>query len=93
MIKKKILFVGLHIHDKFTTRLEGEIGLSLKNNIFFFKELINISKKFKNFYFIVRLKNFENWDLLPREVLNDINNSKNLEIGISEKLNIYYISK
>lgn len=87
--KKKILFVGLHINDKFTTRRHGEIGLSLKNNIFFFKELINISKKFKNFYFIVRLKNFENWDLLPREVLNDINNSKNLEIGISEKLNIY----
>ena len=87
--KKKILFVGLHINDKFTTRRYGEIGLSLKNNIFFFKELINISKKFKNFYFIVRLKSFKNWDLLPREVLNDINNSKNLEIGISEKLNIY----
>lgn len=87
--KKKVLFLGLKVDNKFITRLNGEIGTSLKNNIFFFEELIKISKNFKDFYFILRLKSYKNFNLLPKKILSEIHDLKNVEIDYSDKLNIY----
>ena len=89
--KKIILFVGLAIQGKFVNRGQGEDGKSIKNNIFFFEELINLSKKFINFHFIIRLKDYKNFNLLPKNIVNELNNRKNIEIDFLEKLNIYQL--
>ena len=89
--KKIILFVGIDILNKFKTRFHGEDGSSIKNNIFFFKELIDISKRLKDCHFIIRLKNYNNLHLMPKYIIDELKYCKNIEMDTLGKINIYHL--
>ena len=87
--KKKILFVGVIVMNKFYKMLEGETGSTIENNIFFIKELINISKRFKDLHFILRFKMYKNFELLPKTLIEELKKCSNIEFDPLEKVNIY----
>ena len=87
--KKKILFIGTMVMDKFYIMMEGESGASIQNNTSLITELINLSKRFRDFHFILRFKSYTRLELLPPEILSEINNSENIELDPDEKINIY----
>ena len=87
--KKKILFIGTMVMDKFYIMMEGESGASIQNNTSLITELINLSKRFRDFHFILRFKSYSRLELLPPEILSEINNSENIELDPDEKINIY----
>ena len=87
--KKKILFVGVLVMNKFTKMVSGVTGSTIKNNVFFIKELIDISKRFKDFHFILRFKMYDNFELLPKDLIEELKKCRNIEIDPLEKVNIY----
>ncbi len=90
--KKKILCLGTVIADKYSTDLEGENGSSIQNNIDFFEQIILLAKNFENLYFIIRLKLDENLNLIPKKILDLIDQSENIELNkVSSKVNIYQL--
>ena len=77
------------VMDKFYIMMEGESGASIQNNTSLITELINLSKRFRDFHFILRFKSYTRLELLPPEILSEINNSENIELDPDEKINIY----
>ena len=75
--------------NKFYKMLEGETGSTIENNIFFIKELINISKRFKDLHFILRFKMYKNFELLPKTLIEELKKCSNIEFDPLEKVNIY----
>ena len=87
--KKKILCLGTIIADKNDENL-GEDGTTIENNVNFLTQIINLAKKFKNLHFIIRYKIDRNYDLLPKELLENIKIAENIELNkVENKINIY----
>lgn len=88
--KKIVLCLGINVADKYHTQLEGKNGNSVENNINFFEQIILLAKNFKDLYFIIRFKMDSNINLLPQNLLEEIEKMENLELNkVTSKVNIY----
>ncbi len=92
--KKIILCVGLYALDDHDSGIIGEDGTSIKSNKDFVNTILKLSQKFEKFYFILRFKDHKIQNYLSSKVLEEIQNSSNIEININnKKINIYQLSE
>lgn len=91
--KKIVLCIGLFIGTNHQQGLEGEEGTTLKNNINFITMIYDLSCQFKSLHFIIRLKVYNFFEKIPKEILSKIKKSQNIEINFNlNSLNIYELS-
>ena len=92
--KKLVLCIGLMAADDHDVGIYGEDGTSLKSNIDFANTILKLSKKYLSCYFVLRFKDKNTINSLPKKIILEINNSPNIEINNNLKnTNIYEMIK
>ena len=92
--KKIVACFGLVSVDHFFVGLTGESGISYRSNVNFVKSILNLSKNFKDLYFVLRFKDYKTIKIIPSEIVLEIKETKNMEINIDLKaINSYDLLK
>ena len=87
--KKKVLCLGTIISSDLDDNL-GEDGTTIKNNVEFLTKILKLADIYNDLYFVIRFKIDQNYNLLPKDLLQRINDTSNIELNkVSSKINIY----
>ena len=79
--KKVVLCIALFPDDNHSIGLYGEDGKSLDSNVNYLNTIYKLSNYFKLFHFVIRFKFPNAKDYIPKDLIEKIDNSKNIEIN------------
>ena len=79
--KKVVLCIALFPDDNHSIGLYGEDGKSLDSNVNYLNTIYKLSNYFKIFHFVIRFKFPNAKDYIPKDLIEKIDNSKNIEIN------------